>query len=57
LNLSRQFLDMLRLKVTNQVNRYFSTVRLSLDLQMAAPLCLRLPFGSSAMLVPKEGIE
>lgn len=46
LNLSRQFLDMLRLKVTNQANRRSSAARFRVDPQMATPLCVRLPINA-----------
>jgi hypothetical protein len=57
LKLSRQFLDMLRLKMPNQANRRSSAARFRLDPQLAAPLALKLPSTRIAMLVPKETTE
>lgn len=52
-----QFLDVLRLKVTNQANRRSFATRFRLDLQSSRRLVFKLQSGQIAMQVPNEFIE
>jgi hypothetical protein len=54
LKLARQFLNVLRLKVTNQANRRLSAARFRLDLQWHRRFCFKLPFRVNAILVPDK---